>query len=179
MSLGDRVGALWSGLGSAFASVKDKTLNLVDSVQDQIEEHIAAPPPPKPDFDRSLLPILETPATYLDEPTLPAFRSYSDSFDLSTRTDDITTFYDNSPNLRRLHARLVPSAVSEAAFWSRLFFKLEQKETARKMSQDLMQHLKSEETKPAPDEAAIELTPEELEALEHIDAADGDWNEWE
>jgi hypothetical protein len=172
-------GSLWSGLGTFLSTAKDKTLNIVDSVQTRIEDVIASPPPPKAEFDRSILPILETPSTYLDEPTLPAFRSYCESFDLSKKADEIAIFYDNSPNLKRLHARLVPAAISEIDFWSRLFFKLEQKQMTKKMSQDLMSHLKSEEEKTAVDDPMIELTPEELEVLEHMEAGNEDWNEWE
>jgi hypothetical protein len=182
---GSSIKSLWSGIGSVWSSVKETTLNMVDSLQDQITSldgdlAVDSAPPPKPDFDRSILPILETPSTYLDEPAVPAFKLYRDTFDLASKTEYISLFYDNSPNLRRIHARLVPSAVPETVFWCRLFFKLDQKEAAKRMSQELIDHLKTEEAKGVVEPEVIDLTPEELEALEKLENAGSDgWNEWE
>ncbi|OHT17033.1 hypothetical protein TRFO_12733 [Tritrichomonas foetus] len=187
---------LWSGIGSFFSSVTQKTLKIVDNLQDQITEldeklvQQQTQPPPKKEFDKKLLPILENATTYIDEPSQSEYQEFLKSFTISAHKEEIDLFTENSPNLRRIHSRLVPSAFSEDVFWCRLFFKLEMKEKAKKVSEELKTALSAESSPvkapppvntkidiPAED---IELTPEELEELDKLDAEnDEDWGDWE
>jgi hypothetical protein len=176
--------SLWGGLGSLWNSVVKTTLDTIDGFQDRITEidsQITSQlrGTPVRQFDESLLPILENSSTYLDQPTSPTYSSYLNSFDVDSHVDEITLFCDHSPTLRRIHSRLVPSAFSNRVFWSRLFFKLEQRENAKKKSQELLE-LVAEAGKPpkmdALTDAPIELTEEELAELEQL-AEEGaaDW----
>ena len=153
----DQAKRLWNGIGSFLSSVKQKTLDIVDNIQDQITdfddklhqpeqklETPSTPPPPPKEFDKKLLPILENASTYIEEPTQTEFQDYSKSFKVEDHKDDIELYTENSPNLRRIHSRLVPSAFSEQTFWCRLFFKLEMKEKAKKVSEELKIHLSAE-----------------------------------
>jgi hypothetical protein len=157
-------------------SVVEKTLGMVDGLQDQItaldekiETRMAAPAPAK-HFDESLLPILENPSTYLDPPTAAPFQLFSDAFDLDSHVDDISLFCDHSPTLRRIHSRLVPSALAEITFWCRLFFKLEQRDEAKRMGQKLLEHITTEELPQS--DGQVELTAEELKVLAELENPD-------
>ena len=79
--------SLWGGIGSFLSSVKEKTLKLVDDLQDQItalDESIgkSEEKEQKLTFDPSLLPIIESATTYLEEPTNPEFKTFSESFNI-------------------------------------------------------------------------------------------------
>jgi hypothetical protein len=175
--------SFWGGLGSLLNSVVEKTLGVVDGLQDQItalDEKIQtrmAAPGPKKNFDESLLSILENPSTYLDPPTAASFQPFADAFDLDSHVDDISLFCDHSPTLRRIHSRLVPSALTEQNFWCRLFFRLGQRDEAKQMSQKLLEHVATEEPQRA--DGQIELTAEELEALAELENADVVLEGWE
>lgn len=179
--------SLWGGIGRAWTSVKKKTLDIVDNIQDKITEldqdlEAKPLPPPRKLFDRTVLPILENASTYIDEPMSSGFSAFSESFVLEDHREDILLFSDNSPNLRRIYSRLVPSVLTEEVFWCRLFYKIDQRESAKKMSKELQEHLKTEETKEEDtSNLGLDLTPEELAELEKMENmnSDGSWGEWE
>jgi hypothetical protein len=181
---GDEPRSLWGGLGSLVKSAVTTTLNAVDALQDRItafDAQTSKPsPPPEKAFDESLLPILENPMTYLDEPMSPLYQSYLSSFDLDAHEEETTLFCDRSPTLRRLRSRLVPSALPARVFWSRLFFKLEQRDAAKKKSQQLLELVDEDSRKATTDALAggsVQLTDAELEELERL--ADELPDEWE
>jgi hypothetical protein len=179
--------SLWGGFSSVLKSVIDTTLNAVDNLQDKItdleSQVMGGNSSPKKQFDESLLPILENSSTYLDQPTSLAYPPYLDLFDVDAHSEDISLFCDHSPTLRRIRSRLVPSAFSDRVFWSRLFFKLEQKDAAKKKSQQLLELVVEDGGKTAADpagDAAIDLTEDELAELERLVEADADGqNDWE
>lgn len=156
ISAKDQAKRLWSGIGSFLSSVKQKTLDIVDNLQDHITDidgQLLQPQAPvdsqdkkdsKKEFDKKLLPTLENVSTYIDEPTQTEFQDYLNIFNVDDHKEDIELFMENSPNLRRIHSRLVPSAFPENVFWCRLFFKLEMKEKAKKVSEELKNHLSAE-----------------------------------
>jgi hypothetical protein len=179
--------SIWGGFTSVFKSVIDTTLGAVDNLQDKItalESQLTSKnSPPKKQFDNSLLPILENSSTYLDQPTSLSYPPYLESFDMDAHSEDISLFCDHSPTLRRIHSRLVPSAFPDRVFWSRLFFKLEQKDAAKKKSQQLLELVVEDNGKAAaetPGDAPIDLTEAELAELERLVEGDADGpNDWE
>ena len=169
---------MWGGIGSFLSSVKDKTLKLVDDLQDRITEFDESmekiAQKPKKEFDPNLLPILENAATYLDEPTNESYHSFYETFDLQTKQEDISLFQENCPNLRRIYSRLVPSAFSEKDFWARLFFKLELREESQKSNEEP----KENNNKQTIDEN-FGLSNEELAELEAMELDDEEWDDLE
>jgi len=172
----------FSGIGSFFSSVKEKTLNFVDDLQDQIEEAEQKTEDiiPEKVFDTSLLPIIENAATYIDEPTNPLYQDFLNSFNSETKVTDTQLFFDNCPNLRRMYSRLVPGSITENIFWARLFFKLKMREEAQKASSAIKDSLVRIENDNEIDlDSNIELTKEEIEELEKMAmGSDEDWAEW-
>lgn len=185
----ENVKKVWGGISSLWSTVKQKTLDIVDDLQDQItalDEQVSQSqtPPPKKEFDRALLPILENASTYIEESTDPNFKDFLESFSVDEHQPDITLFCDNSPNLRRIRARLVPSAIEERVFWSRLFFKLQQREKSKNAQNEKEEHKKVSEnandTNLEDFEQNLELTPEELAELEKLgENGEEDWENWE
>jgi hypothetical protein len=160
-------------------------LEIVDNLQDQItafdaELDVAKTDAPLPVFDESLVPVIENSSTYIEEPGTPAYHKYLESFDLDVHLPEIGLFCEKSANLRRIHSRLVPTAIQERTFWCRLFFRIEQKQQAKKMSQHLIDHLKMDEE----NVEDVELTAEELEELEKLEnegdfGSEGSWKGWD
>ena len=147
-----------NGIGTFFSNFKDKTLNFVDSLQDQITA-IDQSLDLKTDhnqntkiFDKSLIPIIENVTTYIEEPNNSNYKEYLNNFDVELKSEEIHLFNKNSLSLSRIYSRLVPSAFTEKVFWSRLFFKIEQfYENKNKIENNLENN-----------ENEFELTKEEL-----------------
>jgi hypothetical protein len=100
---------------------------------------------------------------------------------MNAHSEDISLFRDKSPILRRIHSRLVPSAFPDRVFWSRLFFKLEQRDEARRKSQELLDHVTPVGDKAAADDADDRSDGGGLAELEKLteDGSDGLPNDWE
>lgn len=151
-SAADQAKRLWSGLGSFLTSVKQKTLDMVDNIQDQITElddritkshskSIEMFLDSNKNFDKTLIPIIENPSTYIELPTQADFTSFYESFELSDYTETIKFIQDNSSKLSQIFQGIVPNTISEKEFWSRLFSKIEMKRKAKMISEELKQHL--------------------------------------
>ena len=193
---------LWYGIGSAWKTVKNTTLNFVDSLQDQImaldaqmEARNQNSQPinnsiectTKKNVDPIIIPILENPTIYLTEPNDHRYFDYLSNFELAFYQEDILLFLDNSSNLRRIHSRLVPSALEEKIFWARLFYKLEnnnEESFNENLSQNLSESQKNNDSQNTNisnnniiiNSNEIELTPEELAELDKLTNSDDDWD---
>eukprot|EP00039_Didymoeca_costata_P009553 m.126753 g.126753 ORF g.126753 m.126753 type:complete len:345 (-) comp14525_c0_seq2:1578-2612(-) len=63
--------------------------------------------------------------TYLDEPAdQEAFVTWSEGFDMSLKTEDITKLLSSDDVIRKLHTELVPHKVAYNSFWLRYYFSL-------------------------------------------------------
>ena len=173
--------SLWKGFGSFLTSVKDKTLKLVDEIQDKIteldESFSKNDEKEQIEFDTSLLPIIENSLTYIEEPINKEYKTFLDEFDLESKNEEIKLFMENSPNLRRIHSRLISPTFTEKEFWSRLFYKLKQRDEAQKISDKLNTTISQDDSN---DEIeSLGLTKEELEELENMEIDDEDLKDWE
>ena len=111
-----------------FSSVKEKTLNFVDNLQEMIEESTEQP------FDHSLTEIISSPSTYLDQVSDSEFES---SFTPRDHESEIQTFRKNCPSLDRLHGKLVPRSMDDRTFWCRLFYRISTRSAAKEEEDDI------------------------------------------
>ena len=173
--------SIWKGFGNFISSVKDKTLKFVDDLQDKITEFDESMEKkahkPKKEFDPSLLPILENATTYLEEPINNSYPSFLEKFEISSKQKDIELFIENCPNLKRIYSRLVPSSFSEKDFWARLFFKLQLREEAQRVSEELQTSI-SESANNSTVADELGLSNEEIAELEAMQLDDDDENDW-
>jgi len=75
----------------------------------------------------SIIAIQENASTYLFDPEdKEEYIKWQQTFDLSTKIEQISSMLASNEKLRNHHSKLVPKQVTYSDFWKRYFFRLEQ-----------------------------------------------------
>ncbi len=90
-------------------------------------------------LDAQLHVIHTSPDSFAKDPTAGAeYASWSDSFDIDSKTDDIASDLNKYPELRTTMELLVPATIPYADFWKRYYYLRHGIETAEARRRDLL-----------------------------------------
>ena len=163
------ISSVFSGFGRFILSVTQKSLEVVDGIQDKVEK-LDSNNAPKKEFDQKQLAVINNVSTYIDEPSDPSYKKYEETFNVDDYKAEIELIKENSIVLNRNYEKLVPDIMNDKVFWCRVFYKVELNEKRENERDELIKKLEN-------DNNDDELTEEELKVLENI-CSDEDWGDW-
>lgn len=92
-------------------------------------------------FDAQLHVIHTNPDSFSNDPSGDEFTTWSKTFDIDKKTDDISSDLSKYPELRTTMEKLVPATIPYPDFWKRYYFLRHGIETAEARRRDLLKGL--------------------------------------